>query len=148
MAQMVWLFELAFVNGLTGGCTIIIVQCLWHLWALHGAFRAILVALLSRWFWCHCSSKIFWNSFFTVVHSIFLFRHLNWVVLWIFHILDVSTGYLWVGLWSWCLQQGVRLFLGWAVMQGVAMLLQNRYQRQRLYTRIALGKVYFPCSLV
>jgi hypothetical protein len=25
-------------------------------------------------------------------------------------------------------------------MQGVAMLLQNRYQRQRLYTRIALGK--------
>jgi len=37
-------------------------------------------------------------------------------------------------------QQGVRLFLGWAVMQGVAMLLQNRYQRQRLYTRIALGK--------
>jgi hypothetical protein len=37
-------------------------------------------------------------------------------------------------------QQGVRLFLGWAVMQGVAMLLQNRYQRRRLYTRIALGK--------
>lgn len=37
-------------------------------------------------------------------------------------------------------QQGVRLFLTWAVMQGVAMLLQNRYQRQRLYTRIALGK--------
>ncbi|KAL3499132.1 hypothetical protein ACH5RR_041864 [Cinchona calisaya] len=25
-------------------------------------------------------------------------------------------------------------------MQGVAMVLQNRYQRQRLYTRIALGK--------
>eukprot|EP01018_Ginkgo_biloba_P012806 Gb_08188 [translate_table: standard] len=37
-------------------------------------------------------------------------------------------------------QQGVRLFLTWAMMQGVAMLLQNRYQRQRLYTRIALGK--------
>uniref|UniRef100_A0A0D6R458 TMPIT-like protein n=1 Tax=Araucaria cunninghamii TaxID=56994 RepID=A0A0D6R458_ARACU len=37
-------------------------------------------------------------------------------------------------------QQGVRLFLTWAIMQGVAMLLQNRYQRQRLYTRIALGK--------
>ncbi|BBM98578.1 transmembrane protein 120 [Marchantia polymorpha subsp. ruderalis] len=37
-------------------------------------------------------------------------------------------------------QQGVRLFLAWAVMQGIAMLLQNRYQRQRLYTRIALGK--------
>jgi hypothetical protein len=31
-------------------------------------------------------------------------------------------------------------------MQGVAMLLQNRYQRQRLYTRIALGKVSFVAS--
>lgn len=38
-------------------------------------------------------------------------------------------------------QKGVQLFLYWAIMQGVAMLLQNRYQRQRLYTRIALGKV-------
>ncbi|WRX18131.1 Ion channel TACAN/TMEM120B - like 1 [Theobroma cacao] len=38
-------------------------------------------------------------------------------------------------------QRGVELFLQWAMMQGVAMLLQNRYQRQRLYTRIALGKV-------
>ncbi|KAL3699820.1 hypothetical protein R1sor_017842 [Riccia sorocarpa] len=37
-------------------------------------------------------------------------------------------------------QQGVRFFLAWALMQGIAMLLQNRYQRQRLYTRIALGK--------
>ncbi|KAL7230193.1 hypothetical protein ACSBR2_008663 [Camellia fascicularis] len=37
-------------------------------------------------------------------------------------------------------QRGVQLFLQWAIMQGVAMLLQNRYQRQRLYTRIALGK--------
>ncbi|XVE58221.1 hypothetical protein DITRI_Ditri04bG0152600 [Diplodiscus trichospermus] len=37
-------------------------------------------------------------------------------------------------------QRGVVLFLQWAMMQGVAMLLQNRYQRQRLYTRIALGK--------
>ncbi|XP_071705824.1 uncharacterized protein [Rutidosis leptorrhynchoides] len=37
-------------------------------------------------------------------------------------------------------QKGVLLFLIWAIMQGVAMLLQNRYQRQRLYTRIALGK--------
>lgn len=41
----------------------------------------------------------------------------------------------------WSLQIGVQLFLKWAIMQGVAMLLQNRYQRQRLYTRIALGKV-------
>lgn len=38
------------------------------------------------------------------------------------------------------MQSAVQLFLLWAVMQGVAMLLQNRYQRQRLYTRIALGK--------
>ncbi|KAJ6851127.1 transmembrane protein 120-like protein [Iris pallida] len=37
-------------------------------------------------------------------------------------------------------QKGVQLFLVWAIMQGVAMHLQNRYQRQRLYTRIALGK--------
>ncbi|KAM7525994.1 hypothetical protein LguiA_015896 [Lonicera macranthoides] len=37
-------------------------------------------------------------------------------------------------------QRGLQLFLQWAMMQGVAMLLQNRYQRQRLYTRIALGK--------
>ncbi|TQD86827.1 hypothetical protein C1H46_027591 [Malus baccata] len=37
-------------------------------------------------------------------------------------------------------QRGVQFFLQWAMMQGVAMLLQNRYQRQRLYTRIALGK--------
>ncbi|PSS11894.1 Transmembrane protein [Actinidia chinensis var. chinensis] len=37
-------------------------------------------------------------------------------------------------------QRGVHLFLQWAIMQGVAMILQNRYQRQRLYTRIALGK--------
>ncbi|KAG9155762.1 hypothetical protein Leryth_004020 [Lithospermum erythrorhizon] len=37
-------------------------------------------------------------------------------------------------------QLGVQLFLIWAIVQGVAMLLQNRYQRQRLYTRIALGK--------
>ncbi|PWA65057.1 TMPIT-like protein [Artemisia annua] len=37
-------------------------------------------------------------------------------------------------------QKGIQLFLRWAIMQGVAMLLQNRYQRQRLYTRIALGK--------
>ncbi|EXB87381.1 Transmembrane protein 120-like protein [Morus notabilis] len=37
-------------------------------------------------------------------------------------------------------QRGVHLFLQWALMQGISMLLQNRYQRQRLYTRIALGK--------
>lgn len=38
-------------------------------------------------------------------------------------------------------QESVSLFLSWAVMQGVVMLLQNRYQRRRMYTRIALGKV-------
>ncbi|XP_042505396.1 transmembrane protein 120 homolog [Macadamia integrifolia] len=37
-------------------------------------------------------------------------------------------------------RRGVKLFLRWAIMQGIAMMLQNRYQRQRLYTRIALGK--------
>ncbi|XP_066352500.1 uncharacterized protein [Miscanthus floridulus] len=37
-------------------------------------------------------------------------------------------------------QRGVELFLCWAIMQGFVMMLQNRYQRQRLYTRIALGK--------
>ncbi|KAI3756988.1 hypothetical protein L6452_04521 [Arctium lappa] len=37
-------------------------------------------------------------------------------------------------------QKGIQLFLKWAIMQGIAMLVQNRYQRQRLYTRIALGK--------
>ncbi|XP_047329030.1 transmembrane protein 120 homolog [Impatiens glandulifera] len=37
-------------------------------------------------------------------------------------------------------QKGVQHFLQWAIMQGVAMILQNRYQRQRLYTRIAMGK--------
>ncbi|GMP35208.1 hypothetical protein CsSME_00007749 [Camellia sinensis var. sinensis] len=36
--------------------------------------------------------------------------------------------------------QGVQLFLQWAIMQGVAMLLQNRYQRQRLCTHIALAR--------
>ncbi|XP_062196548.1 uncharacterized protein LOC133899568 [Phragmites australis] len=39
-----------------------------------------------------------------------------------------------------CKQRGVELFLCWAIMQGFVMMLQNRYQRQRLYTRIALGK--------
>ncbi|XP_066324718.1 uncharacterized protein [Miscanthus floridulus] len=37
-------------------------------------------------------------------------------------------------------QRGVQLFLRWAIMQGITMHLQNRYQRQRLRTRIALGK--------
>uniref|UniRef100_A0A453GFZ4 Uncharacterized protein n=2 Tax=Aegilops tauschii subsp. strangulata TaxID=200361 RepID=A0A453GFZ4_AEGTS len=38
-------------------------------------------------------------------------------------------------------QSGVQLFLRWAIMQGIAMHLHNRYQRQRLRTQIALGKV-------
>lgn len=31
-------------------------------------------------------------------------------------------------------------FLQWCVGQGVTFVLQNRYQRRRMYTRIALGK--------
>ena len=31
-------------------------------------------------------------------------------------------------------------FLWWAMMQAAVMILQNRYQRRRMYTRIALGK--------
>eukprot|EP00898_Chlorokybus_atmophyticus_P007067 jgi/Chlat1/7361/Chrsp59S06978 len=34
----------------------------------------------------------------------------------------------------------VARFLSWALLQGIVMLLQNRYQRKRTYTRIALGK--------
>lgn len=51
-------------------------------------------------------------------------------------------------VWLNLLQRGVQLFLQWAMMQGVAMLLQNRYQRQRLYTRIALGKVPFETTSI
>eukprot|EP00210_Caulerpa_lentillifera_P005642 g5395.t1 len=31
-------------------------------------------------------------------------------------------------------------FLRWSALQGVVMLVQNRYQKRRMYTRIALGK--------
>lgn len=31
-------------------------------------------------------------------------------------------------------------FLSWTQFQGIVMLVQNRYQRRRMYTRIALGK--------
>lgn len=34
----------------------------------------------------------------------------------------------------------VKKFLWWSAFQGGLMLLQNRYQRRRMYTRIALGK--------
>jgi hypothetical protein len=44
-------------------------------------------------------------------------------------------------------QRGVELFLCWAIMQGFVMMLQNRYQRQRLYTRIALGKVTYCAEM-
>eukprot|EP00899_Mesostigma_viride_P009006 jgi/Mesvir1/18106/Mv09403-RA.1 len=37
-------------------------------------------------------------------------------------------------------QRLVRRFLYWTLMQAVVMLFQNRYQRRRMYTRIALGK--------
>jgi len=39
-------------------------------------------------------------------------------------------------------QRGVKLFLRWAIMQGIAVHLQNRYQRQRLRSQIALGKTW------
>ncbi len=96
--RQVWLFELAFVNGLTGGCTIIIVQCLWHLWALHGAFRAILVALVSRWFWCHCSSRYFGIVFHCSAFYISL--QTSWLGC------VVNFPYSWLQYW---------LSMGWAV---------------------------------
>jgi hypothetical protein len=34
----------------------------------------------------------------------------------------------------------VQTFLWWAILQGAVILMQNRYQRRRMYTRIALGK--------
>jgi len=36
--------------------------------------------------------------------------------------------------------RAITLFLWWAMMQSVVIVLQNRYQRRRMYTRIALGK--------
>ncbi|KAI3429588.1 hypothetical protein D9Q98_005674 [Chlorella vulgaris] len=36
--------------------------------------------------------------------------------------------------------RAVQTFLWWAVLQGFVILMQNRYQRRRMYTRIALGK--------
>ncbi|KAL4449473.1 hypothetical protein ABPG77_007117 [Micractinium sp. CCAP 211/92] len=36
--------------------------------------------------------------------------------------------------------RSVQTFLWWAVLQGVVIVAQNRYQRRRMYTRIALGK--------
>ncbi|KAK9818394.1 hypothetical protein WJX72_011969 [[Myrmecia] bisecta] len=37
-------------------------------------------------------------------------------------------------------QMCVKNFLWWSCLQGAVMLVQNRYQRRRMYTRIALGK--------
>jgi hypothetical protein len=36
--------------------------------------------------------------------------------------------------------RSVTMFLWWAMMQAVVIVAQNRYQRRRMYTRIALGK--------
>ena len=36
--------------------------------------------------------------------------------------------------------RAITMFLWWAIMQSVVIVLQNRYQRRRMYTRIALGK--------
>jgi hypothetical protein len=37
--------------------------------------------------------------------------------------------------------QACKRFLWWAMLQGFVMVLQNRYQRRRMYTKIALGSV-------
>mmetsp|Transcript_39401 Transcript_39401/g.47799 ORF Transcript_39401/g.47799 Transcript_39401/m.47799 type:complete len:383 (-) Transcript_39401:799-1947(-) len=36
--------------------------------------------------------------------------------------------------------QWIAWYVSWAFMQGMIMFLQNRYQRRRMYTRIAMGK--------
>jgi len=36
--------------------------------------------------------------------------------------------------------RAITIFLWWAMMQALVIVLQNRYQRRRMYTRIALGK--------
>jgi hypothetical protein len=36
--------------------------------------------------------------------------------------------------------RSVQTFLWWAILQGAVIVMQNRYQRRRMYTRIALGK--------
>ncbi|PSC69322.1 transmembrane 120-like protein isoform B [Micractinium conductrix] len=36
--------------------------------------------------------------------------------------------------------RSVHTFLWWAVLQGAVIVMQNRYQRRRMYTRVALGK--------
>ncbi|KAK9906837.1 hypothetical protein WJX75_008890 [Coccomyxa subellipsoidea] len=41
---------------------------------------------------------------------------------------------------SSAVQAFVRKFLWWSTFQGLVMMVQNRYQRRRMYTRIALGK--------
>jgi hypothetical protein len=34
----------------------------------------------------------------------------------------------------------IEMFMTWAMLQAVVIICQNRYQRRRMYTRIALGK--------
>lgn len=36
--------------------------------------------------------------------------------------------------------RAITMFLWWAMMQALVIVMQNRYQRRRMYTRIALGK--------
>lgn len=142
---------------LTGGCIITIVRCWWPSWVLRGEFKVILLASASRYvsalsifYLIHLCGTMF------AVSSKFLSSQVRSKVIVPSSSKKVKFQYLWNSrcfFWqymSFCYdpQQGVRLFLGWAVMQGVAMLLQNRYQRQRLYTRIALGKVLHVVSFL
>lgn len=101
------------MHSWSGGYTITIVRCLWPLSASLGRLKDNQTVLRSRFLF-------------------FFFFPL---------ILTTTCFFLSVNNQFDNLQRGVQLFLQWAMMQGVAMLLQNRYQRQRLYTRIALGKV-------
>ena len=103
-------------DAFVGGYTIIIAHWSWHSLVLLGRSRDSQIVHRSRYFLSLQNLRAKWlNGIFCAC--------LN----------DLTL-----------VQRGVQLFLQWAMMQGVAMLLQNRYQRQRLYTRIALGKVPFP----
>ncbi|EFN59747.1 hypothetical protein CHLNCDRAFT_59538 [Chlorella variabilis] len=58
------------------------------------------------------------------------------------HYWSISTAMLMLSLPvdSPSVARSVHTFLWWAVLQGAVIIMQNRYQRRRMYTRIALGK--------
>lgn len=116
----------------------------------------LILLLLKKWFWQGCFPPLpvqayqAWLLFFYTSlafrENILRINGSNIRPWWVYHhycaMLMAVVALTWDIRGSKCeqKQQGVLLFLVWAVMQGVVMLLQNRYQRQRLYTRIALGK--------